>query len=169
MRQEMITNIIPAGKFVLTLGGAASDIARIWGVASHYPDLYHPMCATSGFHGAECKHRCATMAVELLPKLGLPAMEYDTALYVALQAAQKIAMAGNDSELTEGPDGKRFPGNLETAAHDEASRAARECSREQVLKRKAAKEAKKASSRQLRRKLRRRRSSRRQLRRSKRW
>jgi hypothetical protein len=88
MRQEMITDI-RAGKYVLTPGGAASDIARIWGVASHYDDLYRPMCATSGFNVAECKHRYAAMAVELLPKLGLPAMECDAALYVALQAAQK--------------------------------------------------------------------------------
>jgi hypothetical protein len=33
MRQEMITDIT-ADKFVLTPGGAASDIERIWGVAS---------------------------------------------------------------------------------------------------------------------------------------
>jgi hypothetical protein len=44
------------------------------------------------------------MAVELLPVLGLPAMEYDTVLYVALQAAQKIGMDGNDPDLTGGPD-----------------------------------------------------------------
>jgi hypothetical protein len=47
------------------------------------------------------------MAVVLLPKLDLPPMGYDTALYVALQAAQKIAMVGNDPELTEGPDGRQ--------------------------------------------------------------
>jgi hypothetical protein len=34
----------------------------------------------------------------------LPAMEYDTVLYVALQAAQKIGMDGNDPDLTGGPD-----------------------------------------------------------------
>ena len=47
---------------------------------------------------------CATMAVDLLPELGLPAIEYKTALNFALQAAQTIGMDGNDPDLTEGPD-----------------------------------------------------------------
>jgi hypothetical protein len=126
MRQEMITDIT-ADKFVLTPGGAASDIERIWGVASDYDDLYHPVTAIVGFNAAHCKHRYATMAVDLLPKLGLPAMECKTALNFALQAAQTIGMDGNDPDLTEGPDGHPFPTNLETAARDAAIRAARGC------------------------------------------
>jgi hypothetical protein len=50
-----------------------------------------------------------------------------------VQAAQKIGMDGNDPDLTEGPDGKRFPKSLETAARDEAIRAARGGSRDHVL------------------------------------
>jgi hypothetical protein len=126
MRQEMTTDIT-ADKFVLTPGGAASDIERIWGVASDYDDLYHPMTAIVGFHAAQCKHRYAAMAVDLLPKLGLPAMEYKAALNFALQAAQvaqAIGMDGSDPDLTEGPDGHPLPTNLETAARDEAIRAA---------------------------------------------
>jgi hypothetical protein len=73
------------------------------------------------------------MAVDLLPELGLPAIEYKTVLNFALQAAQTIGMDGNDPDLTEGPDGHPFPTNLETAARDEVIRAARLCSQNHVL------------------------------------
>jgi hypothetical protein len=132
MRQEMITDIT-AGKIVLTPGGAASDIERIWGVASDYDDLYHPVNATSGYHTAQCKHRYALVAVDLLSRLGLPAMEYDTVLYVALLAAQKVGMEGNDPDLTEGPGGLPFPTNLETAARDKAIRAATQAAKDKTM------------------------------------
>jgi hypothetical protein len=149
MRQEMITDIT-ADKFVLTPGGTASDIERIWGVASDYDDFYHPMTAIVGFLAAQCKHKYATMAVDLLPRLGLQAIEYKTALDFALQAAQTIGMDGNDPDLTEGPDGHPFPTNLETAARDEAIRAARLCSQDHVLQDKLQqKEAKAAEKRKL--------------------
>jgi hypothetical protein len=62
LRQEMITDIT-AGKIVLTPGGAAPDIARIWGVASHYDDLYHPMCATSSTCTLRWQSSCSRCSV----------------------------------------------------------------------------------------------------------